>query len=334
MPPRARGRTRLLTASRSELVVAAMSRQKATFTHYLSYVAWHVMSATLWIMPRRAVVVLADFLAFLMHRLVRIRRKEVYNNLQRALGQTHSPDEISRIARDSYRNGLLTFLEFIQPHALFWEVVGIFEGFDGWDQFKAVSDKPYIIVTGHIGNWESLGEIGIRKAGIPRFVAFMKPMHNPLVNNSIVKQRMKIGLELISTSAANFKAAVTAAREGKILVFLADQDARRHGIFVDFFGTPASTAEGAAMFSHRLNLPLLCTFSIRNNDALRTLRIEIAPPIYPDPTAERDADVLRLTQTHAKYLEDAVRRHPGSYFWLHRRWKTRPKNNRQKSVDA
>jgi KDO2-lipid IV(A) lauroyltransferase len=102
---------------------------------------------------------------------------------------------------------------------------------------------------------------------------------------------------------------------------------------VDFFGTPASTAEGAAMFAHRLNLPLLCTFSIRNNDALRTLRIEIAPAIFPDPTTERDADVLRLTQTHAKYLEDVVRRHPGSYFWLHRRWKTRPKNKRQKSVD-
>lgn len=327
------GHTRLLTASPSEPVVAPMSRRKATFTHYLSYVVWHLVSAILWIMPRRTVVILADFLAFLLHRVTRIRRKEVYGNLQLALGDTHSPEEISRIARDSYRNGVLTFLEFIRPHALFWEVVGIFRGFDGWDQFEAMGDKPYIIVTGHMGNWESLGEIGIRKAGIPHFVAFMKPMHNPLVNDSIVKQRMKIGLELISTSAGSFKAAVTAAREKKILVFLADQDARRNGIFVDFFGTPASTAEGAAMFAHRLNLPLLCTFSIRNNDALRTLRIEIAPAIFPDPTTERDADVLRLTQTHAKYLEDVVRRHPGSYFWLHRRWKTRPKNKRQKSVD-
>ena len=311
-----------------------MARRKATFTHYVSYVVWHVMSAILWIMPRRAVVLLADFLAFLMHRVLRIRRREVYENLHRAFGQTRTSGEISLIARDSYRNGLLTFLEFIRPHALFWEVVDIFEGFDGWDHFKAVGDQPYIIVTGHIGNWESLGEIGIRKAGIPRFVAFMKPMHNPLVNDSIVKQRKKIGLELISTSAANFKAAVTAARDGKILVFLADQDARRHGIFVDFFGIPASTAEGAAMFAHRLNLPLLCTFSLRNCDARRTLRIEIAPPIYPDPKADRDADVLRLTQTHTKYLEDAVQRHPGSYFWLHRRWKTRPKNKRQTGVDA
>ena len=124
------------------------------------------------------------------------------------------------------------------------------------------------------------------------------------------------------------KTAVSAARRGKWLTIVADQDARRHGIFVDFFGKPASTAEGPALFSWKLNLPIAPLFSVRLPGPRRELKAIGLPLIHPDPSAPREEEIRRLTEAHVRALEDTIRRYPDSYFWLHRRWKTRPKRGR------
>lgn len=310
-----------------------MPRRQPTLLHVPAYVLWRLVGFLLWFLPRRASVMLADLFAFLMHRVLRIRRGVVMDNLTRAFGATKTPQELDRIARDAYRNSMLTFIEFVQPRTLWWNTLDLFEGLDGIEHLESVKGAPFIIVTAHMGNWESLGELGAKRYDL-RLLAFMKPLHNHLINRAIVEQRLQLGFELIASNSSNLKTAVTAAREGRILVFVADQDARRHGIFVDFLGTPASTAEGSALFAYKLGLPILPIFSIRTTTGRRGLRVLVAPPIVPNVDSDRDAEVRRLTQEHVVALENTVRRYPGSYFWLHRRWKTQPKISRPRGVSV
>jgi KDO2-lipid IV(A) lauroyltransferase len=106
------------------------------------------------------------------------------------------------------------------------------------------------------------------------------------------------------------------------VALLADQDARRSGIFVNFFGTPASTFQGPAQFAYRAGCPIVCCYIVRRKDETHTA--VFFPPIYPRADGERDAEIRRLTEEHTKILEGYVSRYPDHYFWAHKRWRTKP----------
>ncbi|HSG29870.1 MAG TPA: lysophospholipid acyltransferase family protein, partial [Candidatus Krumholzibacterium sp.] len=112
-------------------------------------------------------------------------------------------------------------------------------------------------------------------------------------------------------------------RKNRLVALLSDQDARRHGIFVDFFGTPASTYPGAAQFSYRSGAPVVFCYIVRGSD--ESHEAVFLPPVHPDTARSREEEVVRLTAAHVKALEDAVKEHPDHYFWAHRRWKSSPK---------
>jgi len=105
---------------------------------------------------------------------------------------------------------------------------------------------------------------------------------------------------------------------------LPDQDARRAGIHVPFFGRPASTHTGPARLAIAANAPIgvgVMERSGRGRFRARVLRV-----LTPDPSAEEEAEVRRLTVEMTKALEEAIRGRPDHWYWLHRRWKTPPKD--------
>ena len=263
-----------------------------------------------------------------MYRLFRVRRNVVDAQLAIAYGNSLNGAELRRIGCQSWQNCVLTFFEFLQPNPF---------GSAGWDEFREQEGfeeycKPILdagnnafIITAHIGNWEALGSLGNRE-GV-NLAAVAKPMHNPLVNNSILKSRAHRGLQVLQIKSS-MKGIVDAARAGAWVAFVGDQDARRHGIFVDFFGRPASTAPGAAHFAYKMNMPILPAFCVRINDSSRHLKVIFMPPIYPNQDADKETELVRMTQEHTSALEQVIRRYPGDYFWLHRRWKTKPKKGK------
>jgi KDO2-lipid IV(A) lauroyltransferase len=293
--------------------------------HYIEYLGWRLITGLLKLIPRRGIIVFADAAGWMLYHVLRVRRDVIDSQLRLAFASEKSPEELAAIGLKSWQNAVLTFFEFIQPNPI---------GSEGWDRFHAKEgDEEYcqplirggegvLVLTGHIGNWEALGGLA-RREGV-KMVAVAKPMHNDLVNESILESRRRRGLEVIQLKTS-MKGIIDAARQGKWIAIVGDQDARRRGVFVNFFGRPASTAPGIAHLSHLLDLPVLPGFCVRIKDADRHLKVIYAPPIYPDKSADREADILRITQEHTAALEAVIRRHPEDYFWLHRRWKTQPK---------
>ena len=100
-----------------------------------------------------------------------------------------------------------------------------------------------------------------------------------------------------------------------ILALVSDQDAKRKGVFVDFFGKPASTPKGAALFYKKFGSPIV--FGVCIQIELHKYRVEFVPVI---PKSENLQDI---TQAYTTIIEKMVRRYPEQYFWFHRRWKTK-----------
>jgi KDO2-lipid IV(A) lauroyltransferase len=253
-----------------------------------------------------------------------LRRRVVVKNLELAFGSPQTMEEKAQrnqLIREIYRRSTLTFLEFLQAGVRRRDIVVALDGVE--EVLPLVTGGPVLMVTGHIGNWEAfgvlLGDYGMEGAMLA------KPIHNPLVQRRVLAQRKEIpGVEIILTNNS-MKAVVECARQGRHVGFVADQDARRQGVFVPFFGMLASTARGPAVFCRKLGLPLLPMFMVRDASQQLRLRTVVGRPLFRDMSLSDEEDVLRLTSLHTAQLEEVIRKHPSDYFWFHNRWKTRPK---------
>jgi KDO2-lipid IV(A) lauroyltransferase len=176
-----------------------------------------------------------------------------------------------------------------------------------------------VIVTGHLGNWE-IGAAALVARGIP-IDGFAQMQRNPLVNRAILEARARLGLRVFDRRGA-IRRSLEALREGRVPGFVADQDARRAGVFVPFFGRLASTSRGPALVAIRAGVPLFVGIALRRPDGRYDVRVE---EVESDRGGPRDAAIERLTAAFTARLEAAVREAPAQYFWLHRRWKTRPR---------
>ena len=113
--------------------------------------------------------------------------------------------------------------------------------------------------------------------------------------------------------------------EGRIIAILMDQDARRNGVFVGFFGRMASTAQGAAALARLKDAPIVPAFITENNDGTHTVILH--PPIWLKKTSNREQDILAMTQHLTVIIEKHIQQYPHEWFWLHNRWKSIPPVN-------
>ena len=112
------------------------------------------------------------------------------------------------------------------------------------------------------------------------------------------------------------------ANHGSLSV-VADQDAGRRGLFVDFFGRPASTYKSIAFLAMRHQTPIVVGYGKRLSYDFK-FEIGVERVIYPHEWADRDDAPQWITQEFTRALENVIRKAPEQYLWVHRRWKHRP----------
>jgi Kdo2-lipid IVA lauroyltransferase/acyltransferase len=188
------------------------------------------------------------------------------------------------------------------------------------DEIVAASaaGKGAILVTGHVGNWE-MAAAYLAARGVP-IDAVVRRQKNPYFHRLITRTRERLGLRLVTRGGAT-QVALDGLVKGRSIGLAADQDARTGGVFVPFLGRPASTHRGPAVLALRTGAPLYTGVAARQPDGRYKIMIErIAIP----QDGEFEDRVRQITEAWTRVLEAAVRKHPGQYFWHHRRWKTEP----------
>jgi len=176
--------------------------------------------------------------------------------------------------------------------------------------------KGLIIMSGHFANWEIMPFVG-HEYGFTGGVV-VRPANNPYVNRWLDAVRTRNGMEeQIAKGPQGTRRAFSLLRRGEALLLLVDQRASE-GIQVPFFGRDAFTTPAPAALALKLGAVILPV----SNQRLRGARfhMHVYPIIELPNTGDAGKDLVELTATITRFIEERVRERPGGWLWIHKRW--------------
>jgi Kdo2-lipid IVA lauroyltransferase/acyltransferase len=289
------------------------------------------VSAVLRLLPEPVALGLGWTLGWFVGSVLRIRRRVVRQNLELAFPGRDAAWRrrvASRVFPHIGREAItLMRLDRWTPREL--EARTSMEGFD---ELREAMDegRGALVLTGHLGNWE-IGGGAVAARGIPLDVVAQR-QKNPRVNERLQRTRERLGMSVIYRKQAP-RDVLRSLRAGRAVAMVADQNVRTGGLFVDFFGVPASTARGPGLFALRTGTPVFVASAIRLPGGRARYRVRFRR-LDPGPADQGEAAIRSLTRRYLEALEAAVLEAPEQYFWPHRRWKTRPEGRDAEGGDG
>lgn len=300
-----------------------MAKERNKTLDYLAYLGLRLFAAFLHMFSVRANYRTARWIGELLWRIDKKHRRIAINQLQLSF-----PDwplaKVERVARKSIINMMYLFIEvlftprLINPRTWRWHIKlnNLAEAI----RLLTMQDTGVIMLTGHFGNWEIVG-YAMATLGFPS-TSIARLQDNAYINDYLLGVRERTGQTILYKKGATAAAPQVLERKGT-LAFVADQDAGRKGLFVDFFGRPASTYKSIALLAIRYNVPVIVGYGKRLSDKFE-FEIGTQRIIYPHEWADKENEPAWLTQQFTSALEAAIRTAPEQYWWVHRRWKHRP----------
>jgi KDO2-lipid IV(A) lauroyltransferase len=295
--------------------------KKPTLAHRAEYYAMRATIGGLRALSWDAACAFGERLGALGYRPLGIRKRVVESQIAAAFPDLRH-EAVLRLARESYRHLGRTFIETALLDSLGKDgLQRLVETVEGWEEIEEVMSKGKgaVLVTGHIGNWELAGAY-VAARGIP-LDAIVRGMANPLFDAYINHTREVSGMTVVHDSEA-VRRTPRSLRAGRAVAFVADQGVMGlASTFVPFFGRPAKTPRGAAVFALRFDTPVVFVVALRQPNGRYRIVVE---RIEAPQTGDRDRDVDAIVARFTQHLEKWVRAVPAQYFWQHRRWRRQP----------
>ena len=294
-------------------------RHPVDVVHYLSY---RIFLLVVQALPLEAALPYAEFWARRMVHWTRRDFRQATKNLQAAYPRM-TEGEARRVACRVYEHFSRAVVEMAVAHRLLRPAtVPNHVALRGTDVVRQVqaAGKGAIFVTAHLGVWEMFGLL-MRDWGI-KLVSVYRPARNPLMDRIIRRWRKSLGHTLVERDGAMPKLLRT-LRRGGYIALLTDQHAKRDGVWVPFFGRPASTTPAPALLALRTGAPIVTGY-VRRLPGHYKFEAFLDEPIWAQPSGDRDADVRRITEEISRRLERYIRLAPEQWLWMHRRWREVP----------
>lgn len=293
---------------------------KHSVAHRVEYGLARTLETAVSTLPEGAADAFGRRVGRMVHALG-IRRKVVEENLRLAFPE-HDEAWIRRTTLATYEHlgresAAILRLSRLDRQAIVDRTVPV-----GWEAMEGAlaEGRGVMLVTGHYGNWE-IAAATVASRGIP-IAAIVRRQGNRLVDARLDQLRRNLGVETITQREAPSRVP-RLLRKNAVIGIVGDQDARRAGVFVPFFGRPASTHRGPALFGLKLNAAVMACVARRLPGP--GVRYEVSGSrVDVARTGDLEADVNAVTAELAARLEAEIRKAPEQYFWFHRRWKSKP----------
>jgi len=294
---------------------------KVTLKHRITYGAGRVV---LWVvehMPKALAYGCAAALGRLYFRCSGRRRRLAMEFLRLAF-----PDPKDKTDADLYRIGsTATGNLFKVPLDMIYSTkiieAGNFLDYADVEQTrKHMPEGAFLGVTAHLGSWE-VAAIHYAAMGRETHVV-VQSFKNPLQQRFITDNRRRTGLYL-HPRRGGIRGLMKALARGCVGLQAVDQNQRRRGVFVPFFGKLASTERSAATLALRKGYPVMTGTCRRVGSGFR-FKTFIDELIYPEVTGDLEEDVKRLARKINERLEQHILAAPDQYLWIHNRYRTRP----------
>jgi KDO2-lipid IV(A) lauroyltransferase len=179
--------------------------------------------------------------------------------------------------------------------------------------------RGFLLVTGHVGNWE-MGAVTLRRHELTPAVVG-QPELDPNVEEMRLSLRTRLGVESIDigSSMATALRVRTAVEAGRAVALLVDRAYPEDQVIVSYFGRPTPFLRSPALLARFCGCEILPGFFLRNPDG--TYFNVWGAPIGADATLSPEEDAGRIMSRVAADLEAVVRAHPTQWFNFYRFWK-------------
>lgn len=283
--------------------------RRTTFAHRVEY----ALTLGFFYLMRALPLPLASAVTGAMARTIGpyIRRSALARRQMKARLTGATDADIRRYERGMWDNLGRVFAEYPHLHRSVMDariqVIG---------QENLPHDRPFLIVSGHYGNWEMLPRV-LSMLGKPVHVVY-RPPNNPLTHGLIDRIRSRYSLGHYGKGREGARGVMAAFRSGESVAILIDQKDNA-GALLNFMGAPAMTMTSAAKLALKLDVPVIPMLMERTQGAYFTAHIL---PEIPKPHGPEDPEVkaLHLMQAMNDMLGAFVAQRPAQWFWLHRRW--------------
>jgi KDO2-lipid IV(A) lauroyltransferase len=278
-----------------------------------------IIFGLLWIahfLPYRVLVLIGDIVGVLAFWLIPERRRVTRVNLGKCFPQMGS-DAREVLARAHFRAFCRSFVD---RALLWWSPRERIEGLvriEGLEHLRTLGATPVILFAPHFVGLDA----GLTRLGCEvNLVVMYANQKDPRFGELLRRGRTRFGDQLLVSRQEGIRATLAAMRTGRPFYYLPDQDyGPRDTLFVPFFGVPAATVPGLSRIAKLAGAKVLpCVTQLLPGARGYTLRID--PPWDNFPSEDLAADTRRMNA----YIEQRVLEMPEQYFWMHKRFKTRP----------
>ena len=182
--------------------------------------------------------------------------------------------------------------------------------------------RPIVFLAPHFVALD-LGGLALHLKYVEQFangyVTMYRGPTSRLFDYQIRRGRLRFGGRLVERREG-IKPVLRELRQGTPFYYLPDQDAGRRGtVFAPFFGVPAATLSALSRVARMTNAVVI-PFYTRLLPGGRGFEAIVRPPFANFPSGDDVADAVRMNAE----IEEGVRMMPAQYFWVHKRFKTRP----------
>lgn len=285
---------------------------------------FHIIKGAFYLLgriPRKTAERIADLLGRIWYAFDHRHRDIAIANLETAFGNEMTPGQIRATAHRAFGNLIRIVFEIGWGLHIDGRDIRNYFRFNGIEHLLAArrKGKGVLILTAHIGNWELLikaaGMIGLPMSAIYRPLDF-KPL-----DMFFVEMRSRSGAALFPKERAMRKV-MRSLKDNNCVGVLLDQNSRVwSGVFVDFFGKAACTNKGLALLARATGAPVVPLFLVREDGRFR---VECRPELPLIKSGDKTKDIEANTRNYNREIEAIIRRYPEQWFWVHRRWRTRP----------
>ena len=295
------------------------------------YNALMFLSRLVRLLPYGVLLFIGKILGNLYYLIVKKQRERAVAQMMPALQISES--EARKIVKASFVNLARNMLDILYMPNLNEKNLSDYIKIDHLERMRAALAEGHgvVVLTAHIGTWEWLSASFTLNQMPVTAIAKLQP--NQEYSRALDDLRATINVEIFNRGTSELLSAGRALKKGKILGFLADQDAGPGGAFINFLGKVASTPMGPAVFSKKFNSPVVPAFIIRQSDGRHL--VKIFEVMHFEDTGDADGDLLRFTEKMTRIIENVIRENPTQWLWFQKRWNTPPemqKKNKHHTV--
>ena len=299
-----------------------MSRNRGALRNIVEFTPAFLLLKFLGFLPRGAAIFLGKVIGEAVYLLHRRLRRVGFRSLALAMPETNSSRRRA-IIKGVFANLGRLLGEFAQfPRITPANISNLVE-YVGLENYLRASaqGRGVLMLTGHFGSWE-LCAFAQGAHGYP--LSFLvRPLDNPLLDKLINRYREMSGNHTIDKNKA-VKSVLEILRQGRDVGLLIDVNTvQDQGVFCEFFGIPACSTTGLAVFALRSEAPVVPGFLIWD-PASGKHRLHFEPEIPLIRTGDFKEEVALNTARFTKVIEEYARRYPDQWLWVHKRWQTRP----------